>query len=256
VLQRAGDAFDYLAVHHYYSHRDMDGDPRNLMARPLHYERWYGQMEAALRDLAPARRPRLAINEWGLDVPESQQHSILAALYGARLMNVFERRGDLVAMSAVSDLVNGWPGGLIQASRHGVFVTPIYLVNSLYAAHLGATRLAVEVGGPTFSSTREGSQVPVIDVSASRSADGQRIFIKAVNTDLERLLQTRISVRGATISSDAVVKRVVADSLTAVNGFATPNAVRTTGGPIRAGNSFSVELPRHSVSVITLAIAR
>ncbi len=41
-------------------------------------------------------------------------------------------------MSAVSDLVNGWPGGIIQASRHGVFVTPIYLVNRLYATHLGA----------------------------------------------------------------------------------------------------------------------
>ena len=137
----------------------------------------------------PGRRPRLAINEWGLDVPESQQYSILAALYGARLMNVFERRGDLVAMSAVSDLVNGWPGGLIQASRHGVFVTPIYLVNSLYAAHLGATRLDAKVDGATFSSTREGSQIPVLDVSASRSADGRRIFIKAVNTDLERPLR-------------------------------------------------------------------
>ncbi len=73
VLQLAGEPFDYLAVHHYYSHRDMAADLRNLTARPLHYERWYGQMEAALRDLAPARRPRLAINEWGLDVPESQQ---------------------------------------------------------------------------------------------------------------------------------------------------------------------------------------
>jgi alpha-L-arabinofuranosidase len=256
VLQLAGEPFDYLAVHHYYSHRDMDGDPRNLMARPLHYERWYGQMAAALRDLAPARRPRLAINEWGLDVPESQQYSILAALYGARLMNVFERQGDLVAMSAVSDLVNGWPGGIIQASRHGVFVTPIYLVNRLYAAHLGATTLPAKVGGPTFSSSREGTEIPVLDVSASRSADGQRIFIKAVNTDLERPLTTRISVRGANLSSDAVVTRVVADSLAAVNGFATPDAVRTTGSPIRAGTSFSLELPRHSVSVITLTIAR
>ena len=256
VLQLAGEHFDYLAVHHYYSQRDMDADLRNLMARPLHYERWYGQMEAASGDLAPARRPRLAINEWGLDVPESQQYSILAALYGARLMNVFERRGDLVAMSAVSDLVNGWPGGLIQASRHGVFVTPIYLVNSLYAAHLGATRLSATVDGPTFSSTREGSQIPVLDVSASRSADGQRIFVKVVNTDLERPVRTQISVRGANVSSGAEVKRVVADSVAAVNGFATPDAVRVTGDSISAGNSFSLELPRHSVSVVTLAIAR
>jgi len=72
----------------------------------------------------------LNINEWGLDLPESRQYSMDAALYGARLMNVFERSNPLVGMSAVSDLINGWPGGIIQASRHGVFVSPLYHVNS------------------------------------------------------------------------------------------------------------------------------
>jgi len=256
VLGLGGPRLDYLAIHHYYSHRDMDGDVRNLMARPLHYERFYGDIEAALRDLPTDRRPKLAINEWGLDVPESQQHSILGALYGARLMNVFERQSPLVGMSAVSDLVNGWPGGIIQASRHGVFVTPAYLVNHLYATHLGTERLAAKVDGPTFSSSREGSAIPVLDVVVSRSADGRRVFLKAVNTDLERPVRARISVRGAHVSSSAVVERVVADSLAAVNGFATPDAVKVTSGSIRAGNSFSLELPRHSVSVITLAISR
>ena len=154
VLSRRTERFDYLAVHHYYSQREMDGDLRNLMARPLHYERWYGEVDAMLRELPADRRPKLAINEWGLDLPESQQHSILAALYAARLMNVFERRGDLVAMSAVSDLVNGWPGGIIQASSHGIFVTPSYLVNRLYATRLGAERLPSTVDGPTFRATR------------------------------------------------------------------------------------------------------
>jgi alpha-N-arabinofuranosidase len=256
VLGAGVERLDYLAIHHYYSQREMDGDVRNLMARPLHYERQYGEIEAALRDLPPARRPRLAINEWGLDVPEAQQYSILGALYGARLMNVFERRNTIVAMSAVSDLVNGWPGGIIQASRHGVFVTPTYLVNRLYATHLGAERLAATVDGPTFSSSHEGSDIPVLDVVASRSADGRTMFIKAVNTDLERPLLARIAVRGAHVSSRAVVERVVADSLAAVTGFATPDAVRVTRDSITAGDSFQIELPRHSVSVVTLTVAR
>ena len=59
------------------------GRPANLMARPLHYERFYGEMDARICASCRAdRRPRLAINEWGLDLPESQQYSILAALYG------------------------------------------------------------------------------------------------------------------------------------------------------------------------------
>jgi alpha-L-arabinofuranosidase len=256
TVLRQGGPFDYLAIHHYYGRREMQGDLRNLMARPLHYDRFYGEMDALLRGVPEARRPKLAINEWGLDLPESQQYSILTALYGARLMNVFERRSDVVAMSAVSDLVNGWPGGIIQASLHGVFVTPIYLVNKLYATHLGAERLSARVDGPTLSTSREGTNVPVLDVSVSRSADGQSIFVKAVNTDLERPLTTRISVRGAQVAPNAVVRRVVADSLQAVNGFATPEAVKITREEIVAGNTFSIEMPRHSVAVVTLTAAK
>jgi alpha-L-arabinofuranosidase len=252
----ARERMDYLAVHHYYTQREMAGDLRNLMARPLHYERWYGEVERALQALPPDRRPRLAINEWGLDLPESQQYSIAGALYGARLMNVFERRGDSVGMSAVSDLVNGWPGGIIQASRHALFVTPVYLVNQLYATHAGTARLSVQVNGPTFSSSREGTDVPVLDAVASRSADGRHVFIKAVNTDLERPLDATIRVRGARVSPSVVVERIVAGSLDQVNGFATPDAVKVTKTTVVGAQRFTVRLPRHSVSVITVSIAR
>src|SRR5262245_30230784 len=139
---------DYLAIHHYVGRRDIQGDVRNLLARPLHYERFYGEMDALLRQMPSDRRPRLAINEWGLDLPESQQYSMLSALYAARLMNVFERKSEVVGMSAVSDLVNGWPGGIIQSGRQGLFVTPIYLVNAVYAQHRGTDRLRTRVEGP------------------------------------------------------------------------------------------------------------
>jgi alpha-N-arabinofuranosidase len=243
VAARGGarERIDFLAIHHYSGRRDMKGDPRNLLARPLHYERFYGEVEEALRELPPDRRPRLAINEWGLDLPESQQYSMLAALYGARLMNVFERRSPLVAMSAVSDLVNGWPGGIIQASRHSVFVSPIYLVNRLYATHIGAERLAARADSPA------------LDIVASRSADGRRIYIKAVNTDLERPLTATIRVRGARVSPRAMVERVVASTPDAVNGFATPEAITVTRESIA---STRLTLPSRSVSVIILTVAR
>ena len=243
VIQRAGVPFDYLAIHHYYGRRDMQGDLTKLVARPLHYERFYGEVEALFGQLPADRRPKLAINEWGLDLPESQQYSILAALYAARLMNVFERRNDLVAMSAVSDLVNGWPGGIIQAGRQGVFVTPIYLVNRLYASRLGVERLKTTVDSP-------------VDAVASRSKDGRQIFLKAVNTDLEHPLTVRIRVNGAELSSTGEIERVTADSVTAVNGFATPEAVRTTRESVPAGRDFSLDLPRHSVAVVTLTVVR
>lgn len=255
VLKLAGDEIDWLAIHHYYGPREMHGDVLNLMARPLHYERFYGEVEKLIRELAPQRQIRLNVNEWGLDLPEPQPHSMLAALYGARLMNVFERKGDLVTMSAVSDLINGWPGGIIQASRHGVFVTPVYWVNQLYATRLGAERLAAKISSPTFNSSREGAGIPALDVVTSRSADGSRIFIKAVNTG-QQALQTTITLNGCEVEPKGEIETINADSLTDFNSFATPAAVSIKRAAVNTARNFSVDLPPHSVSVITLSISR
>ena len=254
VLRAAGENIDYLAIHHYYGRREIAGDPLNLMARPLFLERFYAQVEQLLREIVPGGRIKLAINEWGLDLPEKRQYSLESALYGARLMNVFERSGNLVEMSAVSDLVNGWPGGVIQANRHGLFVSPIYLVNQLYSEHRGDKRLAARISSPTFDTSREGRDVPYLDAVVSRTADGRKIFIKAVNTSPTNALTTTITMQGVIAGSRAEIKTVTAPSLIASNDFAQPDAVFIKNGNARSGRTFVVTLPKHSVSVITLDV--
>jgi alpha-L-arabinofuranosidase len=254
VLREAGAHIDFLAVHHYYGTREMHDDSLNLMAHPLFYENLYKQLGDLIREVVPGREIKLAINEWNTALPLPRQHSMESALYAARLMNVFER-SDNVAMSAVSDMVNGWSGGVIQSSRHGVFVTPTYLVNELYNRHLGAERLAARVESPTFDSSREGKSVPCLDVVASRSGDGHQIFVKAVNTDPERSLRTSIHLSGTRRVASAAIETINAASLSASNSFATSNAVSLTKHAIAAGTDFGVDLPQHSVSVITLQLA-
>jgi alpha-N-arabinofuranosidase len=253
VLRTAGPVIDHLAIHHYYSHKDLAGDPRNLMARPLHYERFYREVDKLIRQEAKGRTIRLAINEWGLDLPETRQHSMEAALYGARLMNVFERSSPLVAMTAESDLVNGWPGGIIQVSRDRLFVTPLYHVNALYAHHLGRDRLRTTVTGPTFDTSREGTAVPVVDAVATRAADRSAIYVKVVNTDPVNAMNTAIELRGQEVEPAGVWHVLTAETLAAHNGFSAPNTVRPSGGgPIAAGRRFDLLLPARSVSVIVL----
>ena len=256
VLRQVGRHVDFLAIHHYFGFDSTQRDPRNLMAHPLFYERFYREVGRLLQEEVPGRRIGLAINEWGLAVSETRQHSIEAALYGARLMNVFERTSPLVAMSAVSDLVNGWPGGIIQASRHGVFVSPLYYVNQLYATRLGRERLSLDLAGPTFDTGSEGAGVPYLDAVATRSADGQRIYLKAVNTDPARAVDVRVELRGATVQTDADWDVLAAGSLRTVNSFATPDAVVPRHERVRAGSGFTVRLPARSVAVLTLQVAR
>jgi alpha-L-arabinofuranosidase len=191
---------------------------------------------------------KLAINEWGLDLPTERQYSMESALYGARLMNAFERMGQLVEMSAVSDLVNGWPGGIIQAGLHSVFVTPIYLVNQLYNEHRGDVRLASTVNSPTFDTSREGTNIPYLDVTVTRTADGKQIFIKAVNTSPTSALVTTINAE----ATRAEMQTISAPSLSASNNFVQLNAVSIQKIPIKSARPLTVTLPKHSVSVIIL----
>jgi len=252
VLREAGRNIDYLAIHHYYGRREMQGDPLNLMARPLFFERFYGQVQQLLGELGLNERVKLAINEWGLDLPSERQYSMESALYGARLMNVFERSGEIVEMSAVSDLVNGWPGGIIQAGRQSVFVSPIYLVNQLYGEHRGDLLLSTRVNSPTFNTSREGTNIPYLDVSASRTADGKTIFIKAVNSSRTSALLTTITIDGAIPAARAELKTVTAASINVSNDFSRPDAVFIQKRMLPSGRRFVVTLPKHSVSVIVL----
>ncbi len=256
VLTIAGQNIDYLSVHHYYGQREMKGDANNLRARPLHYEQFYRQMQQMIKEIVPGRNIKLAINEWNTSLPLPAQHSMESALYAARLMNVFERTGDLVEMSAVSDMVNGWNGGIIQASRHAVFVTPTYLVNLLYASHLGRERLASTLHGPTFDSTLEGTAVPAIDAVVSRSMNGRQIFIKIVNTDASHAIPTQIAITGVHVAKQARIELLNANELKASNDFTHPDRVHITTTAIAAGSSFMITLPEHSVSVITMDVDR
>jgi alpha-N-arabinofuranosidase len=253
LLRAAAREIDYLAVHHYYGNKEMAGDPSNLMARPLYYERFYADVAKLVREEAGGRPLRLSVNEWGLSISEARYYSMEAAVYGARLMNVFERSPN-VAMSAESDLVNGWPGGIIQASRHGLFVSPLYYVNQLYNANLGRDRLRTTVDGPTFDTSLEGRGVPALDAVASRSADGSRLFVKLVNTSAAALT-TRVELRGAGLGPEAEWHLLAADSPTARTSFAAPDAIRPRREALRTGPALEMTLPARSVSVIVAALA-
>ncbi|AHG89087.1 alpha-L-arabinofuranosidase domain protein [Gemmatirosa kalamazoonensis] len=253
VLRAVGLYVDYLAIHHYYGFDSTQRDLRHLMARPLGYERFYADVARLIRDEVPGHAVALTIDEWGLALPEARQHGMDAALYGARLMNVFERT-PVVAMSAVSDLVNGWPGGIVQASRHALFVTPLYHANRLYATHLGRERVGVALtGAPTFGVDSSGAPTPALDVVATRA--DSLLYVMLVNTDPARDVRVRVEVRGGSVQSDATWELLAEpDGRRGSNGFATPDAIAPRRRPLRAGSAFVVDVPARSVSALTLRV--
>ncbi len=260
VLEEIGGEIDMLAIHHY---RPKEDDPPGfaaLMARPLWYEGLYRRIRDMIREIVPGRDIGVALNEWNTTFSIPRQHTMESALYGARLMNVFERQGDLIRMSAVSDLVNGWPGGVIQASRHDVFTTATYSVIEAYNRHRGDWRLKAEVkcdvtydpGDPSL-----GTAVPALDVSVTANEAGTVIYVKAVNTSAEHSIRAAVDLQGlgGEVGSEATATTVTAPTLRTANSFSEPNRVasRESAFPLD-GPRFAYEFPKHSVTVVRISI--
>ena len=255
LLQIAGANIDEIAIHFYYGRKEMGNDWGNLYAHPLTFDSFYEKMSAMVQELAPHRHVELNVNEWNTSLPVPSQHTMRSALYAGAIMNGFERNGSIVGASAVSDLANGWSGGIIQASREDTFVTPTYLVNKLYNEHLGAARLGTKVQGPTFNTAAQGDKIPVLDAIATRSADGSEIFIKAVNKDVVNGLQVEVHLDHATVAPTAELESITAASPDVANTFMHPDAVSVRSSSVStSGDHFSVEIPSDSVSVLTLHV--
>jgi alpha-N-arabinofuranosidase len=226
------------------------------MAHPLFFEQFYKQVEEIIRKEVPNHNIGLAINEWGLSLPESRQYSIEAALYGARLMNIFERSSPLVTMSAESDLINGWVGGIIQAGRHGLFLSPLYHLNQMYNTHLGSKRLNIKVQSPLFNSEREGSNIPYLDAVVSISANEEKIYLKLINTSSDKDMDVETELKNLKVEAEAEIITLSAENLNANNSFKTPDAICPVTRKIKSGEKFNFVLPKLSISVITLNIKK
>lgn len=103
-----------------------------------------------------------------------------------------------------------------------------------------------------FDTTLEGRNVPFPDAVVSRSGDGKRIYIKAVNTNHNSALKTSITLKGVRVAPLADVETVTGETLATFNSFATPEAINIKCWTLKPGPDFTIELPKHSASVITL----
>jgi alpha-L-arabinofuranosidase len=251
LLRIAGPSIDLIAIHHYYGDAEAQGDMRKILARPEFYGQFYAQLRQAIRELSPNHPIKVTVNEWNVARPLSREESMLSGVYAGLMMNQFERNGDLIHSSAVSDLVNGWMGGIIQSAADGrIYVTPAYLVNRLYNGHLGAERLAATV---SLSPSAAGASSSDIDAVVSRSANGKEIIFKIVNRSMTST-ELHISVAGTNLGSKGMIATISAPSLEATNTFRQPQSIRESDREIDTETDFTVSLPKASVSVITAPV--
>ncbi len=254
VITIAGPAIDYLAIHDYTS-ASKNAEPPNpratMMSRAGEFERNYQHIGELIAQLSPRHPIKLIVNEWNLFFNASVIQSMEGAVYASRMMNGFERQGSTVEANSISDLLNGWVGGVIQASRDRVYGTAQFYAIQLYNDHLGTERLAARVESPELM-----SGVRSLDAVVTRSRDGSKLFVKMSNADSQRALQVGIDLGSFAYAPDVQVATLSASDPMGRNTFAKPDVIRVAEKSLRCSGICKVELPPDSVAVVSFSSAR
>ncbi len=250
VLRVAGPEIDFLAIHDYtkLSQNASSPNPRAaMMARAGEFEQSYRHTGDLIAKLAPGRNIHQIVNEWNLFYDAATIQSMEGAVYAARMMNGFEREGDTVESNCISDLLNGWVGGIIQASRDRIYGTAQFYALKMYADHPGTDRLATTLDSPDL---QPGTKT--IDAIATRSADGTKLFLKASNADREKSTTLHLAIKSFPHTRTATLDLLHASPLTTRNSFSKPSAVIPTHATVPCAATCTVTLPPDSVAVLTL----
>jgi alpha-N-arabinofuranosidase len=222
VLAIAGNEMDFLAIHNGYAPvliRDKGQSVRRvyaaMLAAPLLVSETLATASRKIAALGPERDAhiRLAVTEWG---PTFQLNpgdrfvdhvkTLGSALYVATAMKSFLESPKLevaTGFKLVDELFQGWIG-----KREGRWIsTASFHALQLYTHHFGSVLVPSRTESPTYDSQPVGlvdalSNVSYLDVVSSRSEDGRKLYLMAINKHFDSPIQARISVSGRLPSGD------------------------------------------------------
>jgi alpha-L-arabinofuranosidase len=254
MLEVAGKHLDYLAFHeHFKSGLPADVYPLEFDAfRADVRETWKHLMHAYTvteRKIAEMRAQvagstvKLAMTESHFSAPGRNRSDLLstwgAGVAYARVLNVHERNGDILAIATLDDFCCvRWMTSAIMVAQPGKasWLMPVARVMSLYRKHRGDRAVTV-------------SRAPAgLDVTASRK--GGTLFLHVVNTSRTREASARIEVAGMRVGAGKAFQ-IAKDPLFEAD-VRRAGELSPVEKPVRAG---SAVFPPASVTALEVPIA-
>lgn len=244
VLRTAGSEMDYLSLHFYAPGYSSTGEDEkvyySVLTQPdaissflLETKKW---IDKANRNI------KITVNEWNVGVSaDFWEERLKAAIFSASLLNAFQRLGGFVDIANFAQLINTkWGITTVKANEENIYVTPNYLVLKLYADHTGEFSLPVQL-----------KDAPYLDAAAS--LDAGKLYVHAVNKDINKDVTALIKLNGFKLKKTANVFYIHADSIDARNTFEDPEFVKIRSRQINnAGSAFPYTFPAHSITVLEL----
>lgn len=232
------------------------------------FDRMQAQIDSAPRYTG---KTHLAVTEWLFnskgygernftnESPSSRNEG--GAVMIASTFNTYFRHNrqiKLVDMTGLMEFAGIWK------RREQVFASPAYYVFKMYSAAKGQTVLPVTSDTGTYSVTngtlgfQNVSNVPYIDVVATRDTGGKSLTLFCVNRSLTLDVPANIDIGSFKAEPEATVQRISAISRYVINDEVEPERVvpQSSSLAVTSGQPLKITLPHESVTVIHLRARR
>lgn len=229
-INRSGNYFDYVSLHHYEGATGYATGPGKLAAQ-------YDQYADIIAN-SPNPNIKLYISEWNLSSIDWR-----TGLFAGGFLNICEQR-PVVEMGAAALFIRrtdapDWNNAFINFDYKGLFVAPNYLVTKLWHDSFSKYRLAYS--GETGS----------LSMTTTLSENGRNVVVKIVNPT-DNPIDLAINGDWKSIASGKY-EFIAPGSLKAANSLEQPNLVSVEKKEISTtGNGVNMTIAPLSAGVLTL----
>ena len=168
-------------------------------------------------------------------------------LYAGAILNAFERQADIVTMSCPAlfmrkqGVTTSWDNALINFDQKSWFPAGNYVVMKLWRDSFAPNLLAVD--GPDRP----------LNFVATRSADNQAVFLKAVNPAGEAV-EAAIRIDGDMVPRNATMQMIAPGGESVKNSLEEPDNIKVVPASATIENStVKFTMPPFSAGVVKLA---
>jgi len=238
IIEQAGKLFDILSPHYYngiYFTADFVEDP-------YRYEHFLkGRGEIVRKSGNP--NIKIYVSEWNL-TNGRWGNDWRVGLYAGGILNAFERQGDVATMSCPAlflrkqGVTTQWDNALINFDQKTWFPAGNYVVMKLWRDSFAPNLLAVD--GPDRP----------LNFVATRSADKQTVFLKAVNPTTTAV-EAAVRLDGDLTPRTATMQLVAPGGETVKNSLDQPDHIKVVAATVTVENrTVKFTMPPLSVGVV------
>ena len=208
---------------------------------------------------------RLVVDEWGVWYKPgeeiapgyilSQPVTLRDALHTAITFDVFNRHADKIAMANVAQTVN-CIHSLFLAVGDRYTRTPPYYVFEMYRPHMGARAVPMRIPDEPQTVAVQQGTASIPRLTGSASIREKRLTVTLTNPSVDAGVTARLRLGGGARVSEGRGRVLTHSDMRARNTFERPDEVALATLTVTVDrDSLLVEIPRHSVVALEIAIA-